>query len=218
MLMEPGEVHANTRMTPLASFRVLFVDPKEMKRAADELSLPAAVPHFRLAQVYDRGLFAAFRALHDALEGPAAPLERDALFVTCMRLLLERYCESSRALPIRVDHPVVKRARDFIDEHASDSIRLADLTAASGSASRFQLMRAFTAIVGAPPHAYQIQVRVNRARALLARGAAPSDVAVELGFADQSHFTRHFRRIVGVAPGVYARSARIPPLISLGRR
>jgi AraC-like DNA-binding protein len=55
-----------------------------------------------------------------------------------------------------------------------------------------------------PPHAYQIQVRIAHAKRLLLQGLPVSRVASETGFFDLSHFTRHFKRHVGVAPGGYA--------------
>ena len=64
-----------------------------------------------------------------------------------------------------------------------------------------------TASVGAPPQSYQIQLRVERAKRLLLAGGSVSDAAHTAGFFDLSHFTRHFRRHVGVPPGVYARRA-----------
>jgi AraC-like DNA-binding protein len=72
--------------------------------------------------------------------------------------------------------------------------------------SRFHLARGFAREFGLPPHAYQIALRVERARALLARGLRAVDVAAAVGFADQSHFARHFTRAVGVTPGRYARA------------
>jgi AraC-like DNA-binding protein len=59
--------------------------------------------------------------------------------------------------------------------------------------------------VGMPPHAYQIQLRVARARRLVAAGVPLAEVASMTGFADQSHLTRLFKRVVGVPPGQYAR-------------
>jgi AraC family transcriptional regulator len=54
------------------------------------------------------------------------------------------------------------------------------------------------------PHQYLIQVRVNNARALLMAGAGKRSVAAvaeAVGFADQSHLTRHMKRLLGVTPG-----------------
>jgi AraC-like DNA-binding protein len=56
-----------------------------------------------------------------------------------------------------------------------------------------------------PPHAFQLQLRVDRAKTLLARGLDIAAVAQRTGFADQSHFTRVFRRSVGVTPGRFPR-------------
>jgi AraC-like DNA-binding protein len=67
------------------------------------------------------------------------------------------------------------------------------------------VLRAFRAETGLPPHAYLNQVRVRQARALLASGMAPAQVAATTGFADQAHLTRHFKRVVGVPPGAYQR-------------
>jgi len=72
--------------------------------------------------------------------------------------------------------------------------------------SRFQALRAFKQRYGLPPHAYQLALRIGHARKLLREGATAADVAARCGFADQSHFTRHFKRINGVTPAQYARA------------
>jgi AraC-like DNA-binding protein len=77
-------------------------------------------------------------------------------------------------------------------------------------ANRFVLLRQFRHRVGLPPHAYVLRLRVDRARSLLARGADIADVAFLLGFSDQSHFSRLFKRVVGIPPGDYRR--RVLPL------
>jgi AraC-like DNA-binding protein len=64
-------------------------------------------------------------------------------------------------------------------------------------------MRTFRRDVGLSPHAYLTQIRVEAAKKLLSEGASIVDVASDIGFTDQSHFTRHFKRITGVTPGQY---------------
>jgi AraC-like DNA-binding protein len=81
---------------------------------------------------------------------------------------------------------------------------LHDLSRVAGL-SRFGLVHAFTREVGLSPHAYQVHVRVERARVLLKQGCSPATVATTMGFADQSHFTRHFKRILQVTPSQYAK-------------
>lgn len=101
----------------------------------------------------------------------------------------------------------VECARAYLHEHYAEPVRLAELVRLTG-VSRFHLAHLFTRYTGLPPHAYQIFVRIERARALLLAGVPAVEVAGQVGFADQSHFTRHFRRIWRVTPGSYLRMMR----------
>ncbi|GGR95707.1 AraC family transcriptional regulator [Streptomyces aureoverticillatus] len=74
--------------------------------------------------------------------------------------------------------------------------------------SRYQLLRAFRTTTGMPPYAWLAQHRVTRARGLLESGLRPAAVAGLVGFADQAHLTRWFRRVVGVTPAAYRSSVR----------
>ena len=67
-------------------------------------------------------------------------------------------------------------------------------------------MRAFRAAVGVPPHTYQLRLRLTRSLHLLRDGLSPSSIAYELGFADQSPYTRAFRVEFGTTPGAWLRA------------
>lgn len=69
--------------------------------------------------------------------------------------------------------------------------------------SRFQLIRAFRVSTGLTPHAYKLNLRINRARSSLRAGEDIADIAYRLGFSDQSHFQRVFKLHAGVTPGCY---------------
>lgn len=75
--------------------------------------------------------------------------------------------------------------------------KLADLA----SMSRYQVIRAFRAVTGMTPHAWQLNQRVNLAREWIRSGDSLVDVAQHLGFADQAHFQRVFKAYAGVSPG-----------------
>jgi len=97
-----------------------------------------------------------------------------------------------------------------VDEHiganldsALDIDELADLVRMSPS----HFTRSFHKSVGLTPHRYVIQCRVAKARELLAATNLPLiEIALTMGFSDQSHFSRRFQEIVGVPPGAYRRS------------
>ena len=77
------------------------------------------------------------------------------------------------------------------------------LLAAAAGLSPYYFIRVFRQAVGLTPHAYLVQLRVETAKRLLDRGQPVVEAALAAGFADQSHLTRHFKRIVGVTPGQY---------------
>ena len=98
----------------------------------------------------------------------------------------------------------MRTACDLLTGRLADPPSLDDLALATGM-SPFTLLRAFRGQTGLPPHAYLNQLRVRVARRLLDGGVAPAEVAAEVGFADQAHLTRHFKRVMGVPPGAYQR-------------
>jgi AraC-like DNA-binding protein len=100
------------------------------------------------------------------------------------------------------------RARDYLSTMLEQNPSLDDLARVS-EMNKFVLLRHFKRRFGTTPHHYLISVRVERARSLLAAGEPPVSVAAALGFADQAHFGRHFKRILGVAPAQFARMIKI---------
>lgn len=104
-------------------------------------------------------------------------------------------------------HHAVARIRHYLQERFAESVSLDELVTLSGL-SRFHLVRTFAKQVGMPPHAYQVNVRINTARALLKASVPPVNVSTDVGFSDQSHFTRHFKRAWGTTPSVYANAVQ----------
>lgn len=74
--------------------------------------------------------------------------------------------------------------------------------------SPFYLMRLFKEEVGLSPHAYINQLRVNRAKEMMAEGLTLLQITYELGFTDQSHFSKTFLKITGVNPARYGNVGR----------
>lgn len=175
--------------------RVLYLDPGALParfagRAADAPELP------------DPRLVTAVGALHTRLADRRAA-GRDRLDVESRTaVLLQRLGAHLRAgapTPAR-DTPLARRLRTLLDEHVVEGIALADAAAGLG-ASQAHLVRTFTRETGMPPHAYLTGRRVDLARRLLLTGHRPAEVAALAGFHDQSHLTRHFRRVLGTTPG-----------------
>ncbi len=100
-----------------------------------------------------------------------------------------------------------RQLRQLLDEHITGQVSLA-WAAATLDRSIPHLVRSFTRQFGLSPHAYVIGCRIEAARRLMLQGAAPAEVATAVGFYDQAHFTRHFKRHTATTPAGYARSHR----------
>lgn len=101
----------------------------------------------------------------------------------------------------------VARARALLDERFTETIGLDDL-ARHARLDKFRLCRAFREQVGLPPHAYVTHRRIALAQDLLTRGVPQAEVAARVGFYDQSLMHRHFKRILRLTPGAFARGGR----------
>ena len=205
MTLEPGELHAVHRVYGLGHFDVVFIDPSLVKQLLGELKLPNAALHWRSSQTVGLDLLAVFRRFHASVAVTASALERQSRLVVALRLLAERNAER---VPGRViggtESAALTRARDLIVDGFAENFTLDDIAACAGL-RYFDLIRKFRERFGMPPHAFQLQVRLARARSLLAQGIPPVHAAAHTGFADQSHLNRHFRRTFSVTPAQYAR-------------
>jgi AraC-like DNA-binding protein len=148
------------------------------------------------------------QAFHRSMWSGASPLEWESWLLTSLRRLFGEGVAAGR--PAAFAEPRgVARAREYLHEHYRDSISLEQLAVIAGM-SKYHLVRTFRAAAGVPPHMYQRCLRLTRSLFMLRQGVPLSAVAHELGFADQSHFTRAFRAEYGTTPGAWLRALGRP--------
>lgn len=204
-MVHPGEVHSNRCYdTTGCDYRTIFVEPELMRFAATEVyGKETGLPFFPTAVVFDEDVLRQYTDLHVALEQSSSSLERQSLLLNLLAGLILRFAENRpRPRSFGLERQAVRRARDYLFEHYADNVSLETL-ARIANLSPFHFNRVFSEQMGMPPHAFQTQVRVSRAKALLRQGWSIAQVAAQTGFADQSHLTRHFKRLAGVTPGQY---------------
>lgn len=108
-----------------------------------------------------------------------------------------------------LDGCAVMRARRRIEASAGQWVPLGELAELAGLSPQ-HFSRVFKAATGLPPHRYQLQQAVERAKTLLCGGASICQAALEAGFADQSHFSRRFREFTGATPRQYLANPPAP--------
>lgn len=93
--------------------------------------------------------------------------------------------------------------REYIEQHLDSNISLTALADAAGL-SMYHFAKAFKQSTGATPHQFVLDRKIERAKALLRDpNRSVLEASARTGFVDQSHFTKIFRRLVGVTPSVY---------------
>lgn len=203
LALEPGDcVTPVRRRSERTSFRTLLVDPDFIARFVETAFPDGKVKLCR--GILGQAAVAAFDALWAGVHSAAGPLEQEGLLAA----FLEAASDNTIIVAGAEITPPIARAKQLLEDRFADDVRLEELEQQIGL-SRFYLVRRFRAEVGMPPHAYQLAIRLDRARVMVASGMPLSEVATQCGFTDQSHLTRHFRRATGVAPGAYARSAGV---------
>ncbi len=145
--------------------------------------------------------------------GAGGPLAAESL-ANVLAVHLIRHVLAPRRPDRASDGPLPKgrlhSVVEYVEEHLDAGPSLEQL-AAVAHLSPYHFARQFKVATGLPPHQYVITRRVERAKQLLQAGTALSlaDVAAHAGFSDQSQFSHHFKRLVGVTPGQFRTSARI---------
>jgi AraC family transcriptional regulator len=195
-------------------FISLALESGFVAQVADELARSTAVeilPHFPKPDplIYQIGV-----ALKSALEsdGLASLLYAETMATALVAHVLRYYSAYRSTDSGAIAHHVsglsrstlsrstVKQVTDYIIDHLDQELSLTEL-ASLAQMSRHHFARLFKQSVGVSPHQYVIQQRVNRAKQLLLRGElSVAEVAYQVGFANQSHLSRHFKRLLGVTP------------------
>jgi AraC-like DNA-binding protein len=161
----------------------------------------------------DRELRAAISHLHARLARP------DQLDIeTRLAIIAERFRQRLDPRAPAVPPPEQSLAwqlRAFLDGRSTTKVTLAD-AARLLDRTVPHLVRSFTRQFGITPYAYVTGARIEQARKRLLRGEPPAQVALDVGFHDQAHFTRHFKRHVSVPPAQYAASGRQALILPAG--
>jgi AraC-like DNA-binding protein len=207
-VLEPEAVHTGMAAVPEGwAYKVLYVEPSLLHDWAEgDGPAPRAA---RWVVFRDPALRAALLRAHAALALPAPGLAMEETVLEAIAGLTPHLRGASVPVPARRreqgEHAAVRRARIHLQNHWDQPVSLAELARVAGL-SRFELIRRFRQQNGLTPHAFQRDRRIDRARAMLGEGVPAAAVAAACGFADQPHLSRVFKRLVGVAPGAYARA------------
>ncbi len=210
-VVHPDEPHTGEPATTSGfTYRTFYPSVTVMRYAAAELTgRQQPQPFFPTPVINDPALTRRLLALHRTLVRPHSILEGETLVIEALAAMIARHADSRSVVrSFGQERAAIRRVRAYMEAHYDRDVSLTFL-AQLVSLSPFYLARVFRAEVGLPPHAYLESVRIRQAQHLVSHGAPLSQVAYATGFADQSHFTHRFKRLIGVTPGQYAAQRKI---------
>jgi AraC-like DNA-binding protein len=178
-------------------YRMLYLDAIRLEAVARERG---RLSGFRAAVADHPPLAAAIRRYAGEIDRGDDALAASEAYLALVEALVGLAGEG-RPLGERLP-PSLKRVRELMHEEMAERLSVEDLAEVAGL-GRFQLLRAFSRRFGLPPSDYLRTIRLEAAKRRLAAGEVPAEVAAAVGFVDQPHLTRLFKRAYGVTPGAY---------------
>lgn len=205
--INPAEVHTGFAGCDSGwKYRMFYFDTDWLIRTfCDEL--PGFSPTLQHNVIHDPELYGQLLQLHQAWQSSSLLLSQQALLHETLLHLFARY--GGRYPPI-TSGPVsagIKRARDYLQTHWHENVSSERLEQLTGL-GRYQLIRQFKQSVGMAPHQYLLAVKIQQAKRRLLAGQPCADVAADCGFFDQSHFSRNFKKAMGISPSRYVVGGR----------
>jgi len=210
-VINPGHLHEGRGATEVGwDYRMIYISPRDLNAAllgtpgitGTAGSLESRMIFFADSVIDDPDTLRLLRIAHLCSESTnTSRLEKSSRLTAALHQLVDRHAIARREPLVQpAMSAAVKRAREYIDANVTLNPSL-DEIANVAALSSFHLLREFRKAVGMAPHAYLIQRRVEQAKHLLLKGRSLRTVAIEIGYADQAHLSREFRRFYGTPPG-----------------
>jgi AraC-like DNA-binding protein len=202
-VINPGSVHeGRPALEGGWDYRMMYVPTGDLTNTLNHERRPLrGTLHFAETVIDDPQTMRLLYEAHLCSESTDVhPLEKASRLTAALFQLVQRHAQTAPRTDVSTLLPgAVKRAREYIDAHFVENPTLDAIATVAGMSS-YQLIRVFKHSVGMAPHAYLVQRRVAMAKQLLLRGQPLRQVAIEVGYCDQGHLTREFRRFFGVPP------------------
>jgi AraC-like DNA-binding protein len=199
----PDVVHSNFSLNPRGwAYSMFYPTAHLIDRLITGGERQVSIGTFDRPVVTSDALGARLRRLIATLDADETQLAKETELVSALAHISKTTGGLKATLNAKAIPRGVKRARDHLLEHFVSECSLQSL-AEIAACSPYHLASEFSKTFGIGPHGFQIQLRVQMAKAILRNGASVADAAAECGFFDQSHLNRHFKKIVGVPPNDY---------------
>jgi AraC-like DNA-binding protein len=198
VVINPDEVHdGRAGSDEVWGYRALYPSVALLHKLAREAELTIAEVGFQHALLSDAPLIEKFQKAHQIAETSVDRLEQESVVVEFLSDMLARL--SPKKQSYGREHKAVQQIKDYLGDYATHTVSLEELRSVTGL-SGHHLLKVFKQHTGLSPHQYQTQLRIRLAYQKVLSGTVSKDIATEVGFFDQSHFIKVFKRYYGTTP------------------
>ncbi|MBG6176128.1 AraC-like DNA-binding protein [Labrenzia sp. EL_208] len=201
IVIHPDELHDGGAGTERGlRYRMIYIQPEDVQTAlghSGTMGLPFVDTPVLADPVFRRSLS---EGLED-IDHEMGELKRSHLLAELSQCL-SKFGGSDLGNRQAIDLPSLRNCAEFLRESHKEQVRVGDLEGMT-NLDRFTLSRQFKTVFGTSPHRYLVMRRLETVKRLLVLGKTLVEAAVESGFSDQSHMTRHFKRAFGMTPGMW---------------
>ncbi|WP_353780050.1 helix-turn-helix domain-containing protein [Winogradskyella sp. 3972H.M.0a.05] len=207
LIINPGELHAGSSYQGNElSFNAFRFEEQYLKELDDIFQRTTRDIHFRNDPIRDQRLQAKLKQFFYESKRPEYRLSLECLNIEIFELLFNDYTDAiAHKHNTSSKHNYLNTAVEFINDNISENFRLKALAKHSGI-STYHLVREFKKRYNQTPLEYLRNIRVEKSKNLLRGEDSITDIALQLGFFDTSHFTRNFIQNEGVSPSEYRQS------------
>ncbi|RXJ96498.1 AraC family transcriptional regulator [Malaciobacter molluscorum] len=197
-IINPGEVHSGDSKS--WKYTNFYPTLELMSEIYEQMYFEKKVPEFSSHIINDIVLYSFLLKFFISVYSNANKMQIETNLIEALSYLISNYTTKTKKYePIFSDTKIIKNSIDFIMDNIETNITLEQL-AMSVDLSKYHFLRVFKNRVGLTPHQFIISQRLEKAKELISKGVTLNEIAFNVGFSDQSHFIRNFKRVYGYAP------------------
>jgi len=194
----PGEIHGG--LSKEWSHVNFYPRVELLANIYEQIFTQKRLPIFEKHIIYDKTLFSKLNLFFHSVSNKSDAIQIESNLIDALSYLIINYTTYTKKFSDIFDNKkIIKDTLSFIGDSIEQNITL-DILAKNCSLSKYHFLRVFKKELGLTPHSFIINERINRANILMQQGISISEAGQMVGFSDQSHFTRTFKKYFGYTP------------------
>lgn len=204
VIINPNEVHYSISHISSEDYYVLYLDRtwyQNLQKLIFDTKDTIAISN----EIIDEKISEDFFELFEYLYLDNEIIEKESKLLEFLNKIFDKYINKNIVLKLDNTTQIAKEFKSYIENNISSKLTLTQISNALGF-SPYHIIRVCNQDFGLSANAYIVNKRVHRAKKMLSEGVDIAQVAVEVGFYDQSHLSNVFKKVFAITPKAYQNS------------